>query len=376
MSGFEHNSILSLAIIPSIFLMISQAIIYLKKSKNESNSRRTTAMKLRGTIRAAVFSIILLPFVILGLPGTGHAEGLYPGAEDIGQITMDKSVLWAPGKLALGGNGTLYVVDGYKDHILKFDRKGNYRGDISVAGVSAVAVAADGTLYIGSHSDYSVMIYKSGKIKGYLGSGAGEFFSIRDIAVDKDTGNIFVVDSVGNAVRVYDSSGGEQGMIAGVHLPVSIDITADEIYVLDSPIIDDAETGAPTTDSVISVFDKGLNLIGTIDENEEYAMMFRPTDITVADGKIFVSDASRKSVLVYDTTGVYLGEIKSNKGDIHTAVSVAYSSGGILYVSESETHSIQMFGFVVNEADGTVSGTLYASITNQVAGANPGGMWN
>jgi DNA-binding beta-propeller fold protein YncE len=348
----------------------------MKKSRNERNSGRTTAMKLRGTIRAAVLSIIIIPFVILGLTGTGHTGELYPGAEDIGQITMDKSVLWAPGKLAVGGNGTLYVVDGYRDHILKFDRKGNYRGDISVAGVSAVAVAADGTLYIGSHRDYSVMIYKRGKIKGYLGSGAGEFFSIRDIAVDQDTGNIFVVDSVGNAVRVYDSSGREQGMIAGVHLPVGIDITADEIYVLDSPIIDDPETGAPTTDSVISVFDKGLNLIGTIDEEGEDALMFRPTDISVAGGNIYVSDASRKSVLVYDTMGVYLGEIKSNTGDIHTAVSVAYSSGGILYVSASETHSIQMFGFVVNEADNTVSGTLYATITAQVAGANSGGLWN
>jgi hypothetical protein len=170
-------------------------------------------------------------------------------------------------------------------------------------------------------------------------------------------------------------------MIAGVHLPVGIDITADEIYVLDSPIIDDTATGSPTTDSVISVFDKGLNLIGTIDEEGEDALMFRPTDITVAGGNIYISDASRKSVLVYDTMGGYLGEIT---GRMNTAVSLAHSSDGILYVSSSRTNSIQKFELTVNEADitgvntldGAVSGTLYALIADSTAGANSSGLWN
>ncbi|MHC4604102.1 MAG: hypothetical protein ACYS6W_12315, partial [Planctomycetota bacterium] len=95
---------------------------------------------------------------------------------------------------------------------------------------------------------------------------------------------------------------------------------------------------------------------------------FRPTDIAVADGNIYISDASRKSVVVYDTMRGYLGEIT---GRMNTAVSLAHSSDGILYVSSSGTHSIQMFAL-----KNTGATDDNEEMTEPVAGGNSGGSGN
>ncbi|MBI5847466.1 MAG: NHL repeat-containing protein [Nitrospirae bacterium] len=300
---------------------------------------------MEGSFKRQTMIGVLLFFCALGmmLPTAGQAAGL-PAVEQLAGITMNKSALWSPGRLAVGADGTLYVVDSYKNHILKFDRNGNYIGDISFPRVSAVAVAPNGTLYIGSHQDYAVSIVSNGKVVGHLGAGANEFRSIRDIAYDASTGLIYVIDNVGNAVRIYDESGRYANMIEGVNLPIAIEVTAEAIYIIDAPIVKDENS--LTTASRVSIFDKNYSLIGTIHDYGK-AQMFRPTDIAVSDGILYVTDAVTNSVLLFDEAGALLGEIQSNAGDLQTAVSLAISSNGILYVSSSDTHRIHMFAMTV-----------------------------
>jgi sugar lactone lactonase YvrE len=297
-------------------------------------------MRARRTIRIVLCLLFCASVLIFGLPATGKANGILPVVNDIGQITMDKSQLWSPGRLAVGAKGTLYVADGYRNHILRFDAHGNYQGDIRFPKVSAIAVASDGTLYVGSHQDYTVAVVKNGERIGHLGKGMNEFRSIRDIAIDEATGSIYVADQAGNAIKIFTSSGEEIGAIGGVHLPSSIAITEDSIYVIDAPVV---ETGTEsTTASRISIFDKAYNLVATIEDYEKYTM-FNPTDLAVADGILYVTDAALRSVLLFDTAGTFRGEIQSIDGDISTAVGLAISPDGIIYVSSSRTHSIKIF---------------------------------
>ncbi len=290
---------------------------------------------IKDVLRLVMFSCMLAMLLPIGV----HAAAL-PAAEQLTSISMNKSVLWSPGRLAVGADGTLYVVDSYKNHILKFDRNGNYIGDISFPRVSAVAVAPNGTLYIGSHQDYAVSIVRNGKVVGHLGAAMNEFRSIRDIAYDASTGLIYVVDNVGNAVRIFDESGRSMNMIEGVNLPIAIEVTSDAIYIIDAPVV--KEQASQTTASRVSIFDKNYSLIGSIHDYGK-SQMFCPTDIAVYDGMIYVTDAATNSVLLFDGAGTLFGEIQSPEGRLNTAVSLTLSPDGLLYVSASETHSIHMF---------------------------------
>ena len=311
-------------------------------------------MKFTQSIRGRAGRIVLLCIVAVIIPSMGRAA--LPEAEELTGITMNKAALWSPGNLAIGGDGTLYVVDSYKNHILKFDRNGSYLGDIPFPRASAIAVAPDGTMYIGSHQDNSVSIIKSGQVVGHLGAANNEFRSIRDIAYDAATGRIYVADNAGNEVRIFDTAGHDAGSIKGVNLPVSVEVTGDAIYVIDSPRVKD--NTYTTTASRISIFDKQNNLKGTIDAPTapEEPLMYRPTDLKVVDGIIYVADAALRSIVMLDISGKYLDEIKSADNGIHTAVSLDISPEGILYVSSSETHSIHMFSLTANAGVGAGSG--------------------
>ncbi len=299
-------------------------------------------------LKATIFCCMLAVLLPIGV----QAANL-PAVEQLNGISMDKSVLWSPGRLAVGSDGTLYVVDSYKNHILKFDQGGSYIGDISFPRVSAIAVSPNGTLYIGSHQDYAVSVVKNGKVVGYLGSGSNEFRSIRDIAHDASTGLIYVVDNVGNAVKIFDGSGRYINMIEGVNMPIAIEVTSDAIYIIDAPVVKDQNSF--TTASRISIFDKNYSLIGSIHDYGK-SQIFRPTDIAAADGILYVTDAATNAVVLIDETGTLLGEIQSLEGRINTAVSLAISPDGIIYVSSSDNHSIYLFAITGNSGAGVTSG--------------------
>ena len=297
-------------------------------------------MGCRGKIGKVFMFVFALSIFFFISPGSGFSASLSPDIQQLSGITISKEVLWSPGRLAVGADGTLYVVDSYKNHILKFDRDGNYLGDISYPRVSAIAVTPDGTLYIGSHQDYAVSIINNGQVIGHLGAAKDEFRSIRDIAYDPSTGHIYVADNVGNAVRIFDAAGRDLGSIAGVNLPICVEVTADYIYVIDAPVV--KEQQGRTTASRISIFDKTHNLVSSIDDYGKN-QMFRPTDIAIANGILYITDAALQSVVLFDVSGNLLGDIQSIAGPMRPAVSLAISSDGILYVSSSQTQGIQVF---------------------------------
>lgn len=303
---------------------------------------------IRDVIRVAMLSCMLAMLLSAGV----QAADL-PAVEQLTGISMDKSVLWSPGRLTVGSDGTLYVVDSYKNHIVKFDRAGSYIGDISFPRVSAIAAAPNDTLYIGSHQDYAVSIIKKGKVVGSLGAGKNEFRSIRDIAHDASTGLIYVVDNVGNAVKIFDESGRYMNMIEGVNMPIAIEVTSDALYIIDAPVVKDGDS--LTTASRISIFDKNYSLIGSIHDYGK-SQIFRPTDIAVSDGMLYVTDAATNAVVLFDEAGTLFGEIQSLEGRISTAVALALSPDGMLYVSSSGNHSIYLFAITGNAGAGLISG--------------------
>jgi tripartite motif-containing protein 71 len=297
-----------------------------------AQKRGPKSMICKGIVRQALGMVMIMFVLSLFLPSVGQAM---PAVQQLAGIT-DGAVLQSPGRLAAGGDGTLYVADSAKNRILKFNRSGTYIGDIPFPNASAIAVAPNGTLYVGSNIDYSVSIVRNGTVAGTLGIGKNEFRSVRDIAVDSSTGLIYVADNVGNAVRIFNANGVAIGSISGVNLPAAIEVTADAIYVIDAPVV--PEGAEKTTGSRISVFDKSYAFVREIADYGR-SLMFNPTDIAVADGILYVADPALKAVILYDTSGAYIGEISQSK----SALSLSLSSDGILYVSSNETRNIMSY---------------------------------
>lgn len=282
-----------------------------------------------------------------------------------GKIPAETSYLWSPGKIAVDANKVLYVVDSYKGRVQTFDSKGTYLGSIPVSLPSAVAAGPEGRIYIGSHKDYSVAIYRNGLQAGFLGDGSHEFGSIRDIAVDPATGEVYVVDTEKNVIKVFYESGRSKGSISGFNIPIGVAIAGEEIYILDAPLIRSSGRQGSGTGTRISVFSRSWTFQRSIEERgRDGDHMVRPSGIA-ADriGNIFIADASKKAVLVYNQLGQYTGQFVNSEGDIDTAVALTLSPDGRIYVSSSETHRVIEIGLAGSVYSETKASIVFKSNT-------------
>jgi DNA-binding beta-propeller fold protein YncE len=328
------------------------------KNKFRERLQGGILMYARDGLRGKVGCIVLGFVFIIALMSAYAAEANPISA---GIIKMDPSKLWFPGRTAAGADGTLYVADSYNNRVVKIDQSGNVTGYIPCLSVSAVAVGGDGTLYMGSHRDYSVAIYRNGKVAGHLGEGANEFLSIRGITIDGVNGDVYVTDNVANAVKVFDSAGNPKKVLVGFNIPVAVAIRNGLVYILDAPIVPSPDDEGMTTGSRVSVLDGKGNLVRSIEELiPGKGQMARPTDIAVdLLGNIFISDSGRRAVLVYNSEGIYVGSMVSMEGsdDINIAVSVSFAPDGRLYVSSCGTNLIAEVG---------ISGNVFAASKNHV----------
>jgi len=303
-------------------------------------------MKTRGKERrlkkALVLSIVMI-FVFIW-SATVFAS-YFDGAVPDGKIVENKYRLWSAGDLAVDGNGTLYVVDSLRNHILKYNASGAFLGDIKIKQPSAISVTDNGTIYVGSNRDYSVAIIKSDKTVGYLGSGPGEFKSVKDLAFDKVASEVYVVDNVDGKVKIYDSNGKYLRSITGLHLPIAVAISGSEVYVLDTPlaIFTDGQHEEVSTSGRITVFNRDGALIRSFDSpSAPDTHMVTPTDIAVSNGYVYVSDSAKNGIHVYDSTGNYLGLLNDSSDPVLLPRAVIVDKNR-LFVSLSEGHSIKVF---------------------------------
>ncbi len=305
-------------------------------------------MKPRGKERkiGRIILVVVFLFVFLFATLSTVMAAYFGGAIPDGKIVENKYRLWSAGALGVDNAGNLYVVDSIRNHILKYSASGAFLGDIKVKQPSAIAVSDDGTIYVGSNRNYSVAIIKNDKIVGYLGAGPGEFKSVKDLAYDSLTSEVYVVDNVDGRVKIYASDGKYLRSITGLHLPIAIAIKNNEVYILDTPIaiVTDGQGEEVTTSGRIMVFDKDGNNIRSFDSPDNPdTNMVTPTDIEVDDvGHVFVTDSAKKGVHVYDNSGNYLGLLIDDNDPITLARAVTEYNGK-LFVSLSEGHCIRIF---------------------------------
>lgn len=282
-----------------------------------------------------------------------YAEGaiqLQPQAS-FGQGTLNR-----PHALALGPDGLIYVADTGNHRIAVFDQEGALIRTFGSYGAApapmafnepwGIAVGPDGTVYIADtwHQRIVACTSTGQYLREWGSEGLGEagneygFYGPRAVAVDAQ-GLVYVADTGNKRIMVYDSQGtfirqiGAGGTLEGqLDEPVGLAISPDGLlYVAD------------TWNQRIQIFTReGLFLrqwpvSAWFSQSNE-----RPYLAVDTQGSVYVTDPDAARVIVFDTMGAY----RFSFGDFSTiglAGAVLVTDEGNLYLSDTATGTIQRY---------------------------------
>jgi len=289
------------------------------------------------------------------------SSSLYAADQWLSEIANVKS----PHRIAVTPTGDLLVTKAAAARMYMFDGAGNSLGAVAVTQSVSLDVGPDGRIYVG-HGKYSTNTPpydEPGEVKVYdaslnylfsLGAGKGEFINPVDIKAASN-GLIYVADSSANRIKVFNADGtlavefGEQG--AGddkLNIPLAIDVdeVTGEIYIADRNIIMNSDGTGSVIGARVKVFDSnGTALVQKAFGVYDVGDLISPSDITLYSGKLFITDSYLNVIQVYDVSTGTLVETLRDPGDsIRMPSSVDISPNGKLYVTSTNTDTVQVIG--------------------------------
>jgi len=292
------------------------------------------------------------------------------------------SVVSAPLSVTLDKNQYLYVTEPSLNRLLIFNQSGDNQHTFSDVSEntkpSSVAVDDDGRIYIGNNmfndTKDNVEVHEIINTDGTyslhklftLGAEVGDFTNPTDIELDNETGNVYIVDSVENIIKVYNpdnpntagnpsdsfkfSFDGTANGGGAFEVPTSIviDKLDGELIVLDHPKPPLKDNGGAR----IQRFDMNGNYIHGYDMyGNQIGDMLRPKNIDLDNiGRIYVTDSLQHVVLIYERNADvldYLGVIfVDQENKLTNATGLAISNQNILYVTRTMHPKVERYGIL------------------------------
>jgi sugar lactone lactonase YvrE len=265
------------------------------------------------------------------------------------------NIINAPTSVALDIYENIYVAESSTNRVLVYNSSGNYIKKLSwLETPISVAVDISGNIYVGNSRTGNVAVYDKGLTFLFkLGAGNGEFRLPNDIAIGS-SGKIYVADSGKDRINIYNSNGslnttfGSSGNGNGQFnkpLSVEIDETAGEIVVLDRQLINDVY-GVPVDGARIQVFDmNGVFKRGFSSYGQDVGKLFRPQHVAIdRNSRLYITDSFHNVVLVYDTTGAYLGAIYDLSNPMRTPLGITIGRSNRLFISSLNRASVEIYG--------------------------------
>jgi tripartite motif-containing protein 71 len=256
-------------------------------------------------------------------------------------------------------DGTVYVA-GWNHRIQRFSATAQFLGmwgsqgssDGRFDGLSGVAVASDGTLYVADKHNHRIQRFSAtGQFLGKWGSegsGDGEFSGPGDVAVAPD-GTVYVADTGNFRIQRFSPTGQFLGKWGSSG-------TGDGQFVSPSGVAVAPDGTVYTGDYVIHRIQRfsatGLFL-------GAWGGLAGPTGLAVApDGTVYVADYydshpkpygpyGTHRIQRFSATGEFLGEWGSGGSDdgyFDGPSGVAVAPDGTIYVADTDNHRIQAFG--------------------------------
>jgi len=230
------------------------------------------------------------------------AEGTF--LRGFGRAGSGAGELDRPMHLGFAPDGLLYVAEYLNDRISVFEPNGAFVRHIEPPGVDApggVAVGPNGALYVPDFYNHRVLVRESSDDSGWRDWGtpgrvrAGSIHYPTDVDLAPD-GSLWVADAYNNRIQRFDD--GESIEIAGWGLFGR----AFGFQVADGLGVD-GEGRVWAVDfygGQIRVFDPdGTPLLTFAEPGTEAGQLRHPTDVAIADGRVYVADFGNNRVQVW-----------------------------------------------------------------------------
>jgi sugar lactone lactonase YvrE len=293
--------------------------------------------------------------LLLLFPGIAYPATI-PEYERLQPITTN---ITSPSAVATDDYGSLYVTESSENRLLIFDQNGTYKN--MLAGLQTpigTAVDSSGRIFVGNTGTHTVDVYDQGLTHLFnLGLNSGEAYIGKALSIAVDTaGKIYVADSTGGFIKVYNPDGTFNTSFGGpdpsvptpegkFHEPsaIVIDAVSQEVIVTDMQMIQ-GQSGT-IEGARVQVFDLEGNFKRSFgDHGLEKGEIFKPLGVAVdGEGRVYLSDARTQSLQVFDSQGIYLGALTDNENPLRTPLGLAMSNSSRLYAASLITSTIEVF---------------------------------
>lgn len=306
-----------------------------------------------GAARASVATLVFSVLSLWALTAASALTCSWGGTSTIAPpsatpLRSYRKPFHSPGRLAVDSAGQVYATDPRTGRVVVRDRYGRLvRIAEGFATPVGIAVDGSGRIYVGERGNGRVLVYDSRwNFLATLGAGDPEFVVPNGIAVDPDTGWIYVTDSGANQVRVYSADGrlarifGAWGTASGqFRFPTGIYVGAGEVFVADQG--NDRVQVFDPTGAFLRCFGGGGGM--------SMSKRFGSLDGLTGDpaGRLYVADAFQGWVQVFDRRGVLLGTIGgfgAGPGQLRTPTDVLIDASNRLFVASANNARLEVFG--------------------------------
>jgi len=298
--------------------------------RTASSRRRRTSKRL--FIAAAAVGVELLPY-------SAHAQMTYIGS--FGTQGTGAGDFEDPTGIAVGPDGTVYVVDEDNDNAQYFSPTGTYLGTFGTALTApfGVAVSSNGTVYVPEENTSDVKVFNAtGTLEGSFGNAGnknGQFSAPAGVAI-APTGALYVVDenndrveqfspTIGSAtfVSTFGSAGTGTGQF---EFPLGIAVgPTGNIYASDD------QNNRIEVFSSTAVYQSSITGAG--------GAFAEPSDVAVsATGTVYVTDYNNSRIETFNSAGTFLASYSAGAGapaGFSEPIGVAVAPTGMVYVSDT-----------------------------------------
>lgn len=229
-----------------------------------------------------------------------------------------------PSDVAVGREGSAYVLDGVHHRVVVYDAEGQFRFQFGARGNGpgqflfplGIAAAPDGKIYVADSGNHRFQVFAAdGALLEAVplpSSESGVPPDPTDLVADLTRGRLYIADNDNHHVVVYDlvsrsfepAWGGPGQGQRQFRFPFLMDISLEGYLLVVEPI--------NTRVQVLNSSGKFVNFIGGW--GVKPGQLFRPKGVAVLEGLVFVSDSYLGSVQVFDMSGNFFGVLADAAG--------------------------------------------------------------